>query len=644
MCGVVGWVGPRAPGCLLETVRQAGRAQRHRGPDDAALLVLAPGHGPIYVERDSRRTDLACHDPELDLFVVVAHQRLAIIDPGPAGAQPMANRDQSVWLTYNGEIYNHVELRAELQRLGHQFAGHSDTEVLLAAYCEWGLGCLPRLAGMFAFALVDRRRGCVVLARDHLGQKPLFTRRVGGGLAFASEIAPLLRVGALPARAALGPTLDYLVTGRTDHRPDTMIEGMQRVDPGTAVVVTGGGSAGAVVHRYWAVPEGSAQDELGVTVDESARQLRELFDRSVQWHLRSDVPVGSLLSGGLDSSAIVLAQRRVGGPALDLSAVSYIGGCGTVSEEPWVDMVTAAARCRTEKLRIDASVWDDAEVAAVHQGEPIAGPAVLVHRALCRRASELGIKVLLDGQGADELLAGYPAALSLRAAGLLRQGRVQAAFRLMVASIASRPRRVAALSQLTARTLRVTAGPTASIGRWPWIGLDRSVVRESLRDPPPPRTLRGAVRRYLTSTLPAVLRWEDRNSMEASVEGRLPFLLPEMVEYCLRLPEAHLVGPAGQTKYVLREAIQDLVPVAVRDRHDKIGLAVPLRAWLSEFPDVDRRLQQVQESPAVSSEWVRDRRSALRSRGQLSGRDVMVLWRLVGFDLWRDALGVSVSW
>ncbi len=644
MCGVVGWVGPGRPGQVLQTIRSAGWAQRHRGPDDAAILVIAPGYGEVFLENGDRRTGVASSEPDLDFSTVLAHQRLAILDLGPTGAQPMPSPDQGIWLAYNGEIYNHVELRDELRGLGHQFSGHSDTEVLLAAYRQWELGCLPRLAGMFAFALVDRHRRHVVLARDHLGQKPLFTRPVRGGLAFASEIEPLLRVGAGPVSAALGPTLDYLATGRTDHRTDTMIEGVRRVEPGTALIVTGATTAAPAAHRYWTVPGESPEDKGAATLEESARHLRELLERSVAWHLRSDVPVGSLLSGGLDSSALVLAQRRIGGPNLDLRTVSYVGGAGTVSEEPWVDMVTAAAGCRTVKLRVDSAVWADASKVAVHQGEPMGGPAILVHRALCQRAREMGIKVLLDGQGADELLAGYPAAVPLRAAGLLRRGRVQSAVRLILGVASRRPGRVGLTGTTAIRTLRVAAGPRGLAGRWPWIGVDHTMVRSALMPADPARTLGGAVRRYLTNTLPAILRWEDRNTMEASVEGRLPFLLPEVVAFCLRLPDSHLVGPTGETKYVLREALHDLLPAAVRDRRDKIGLAVPLRTWLRDVPDVDRRLEQLQGVPAISGDWVQSRRVALRADAHIAGRDVFVLWRLVGFDLWREALDVDVRW
>ncbi len=642
MCGVVGWVGPGQPRRILQTIRAAARAQRHRGPDDAALLVIAPRHAEIYLERDERRIELAEYEPDLDFSAVVAHQRLAILDPGPTGAQPMPSPDSGIWLAYNGEIYNHVELRAELHGRGHRFAGHSDTEVLLAAYREWDLDCLPRLAGMFAFALVDRRHRRVVLARDHLGQKPLFTRPVGAGLAFASEMEPLLRVGAEPASGALLPALDYLATGRTDHRADTMIEGVRRVEPGTALIVTGSAVAAPAVHQYWTLPRACSERDAGI--EESARRLRQLFERSVSWHLRSDVPVGSLLSGGLDSSALVLAQRRIGGPTLDLRAVSYIAGAGTVSEEPWVDMVTAAAGCRTAKLRVDSTVWADAATAAIHQGEPMGGPAILVHRALCHHARELGVKVLLDGQGADELLAGYPAAVPLMAAGLLRRGLVGSAVRLILSTRIGRTGRLAATGRTAARTLYLATGGKAPAGRWPWIDVDRAIVRDALVGGEPATTLRGAIRRYLTSTLPAILRWEDRNTMEASVEGRLPFLLPEMVEFCLHLPEAHLVGPTGKTKYVLREALHDLLPAAVRDRRDKVGLAVPLRAWLREVPDVDRRLERLQSVPGISGEWVQRQRAALKAGAQVAGSDVFVLWRLLGFDLWREALGIAVRW
>jgi len=638
MCGIAGWVGIGHPDMVLPSVRAAGRKQRHRGPDGEGILVLSSRDEIRYCEIAGNRVRIPETEPELGITVVIAHQRLAILDLSSTGAQPMSSLDHRIWLAYNGEIYNHIELRHELEAEGARFRGTSDTEVLLAAYQCWGLRCLDRLAGMFAFVIVDRAQRRVVLARDHLGQKPMYLRRAAGGLAFASEIPALLEIGGVGTKADLNPTLDYLATGRTDHRSDTMIAGVRRLDPGTTMQITGPSPGEWEQQRFWSIPsEEPAPRSDGV--DEAAGTLRGLFEKSVEWHLRSDVTIGSLLSGGIDSSAIVLAQRQIGGPSLDLRAVSYIGTQGAPSEEPWIDMVTAASHCRVSKLHVGAEIWSDALTTAHRQGEPMGSPAILVHHALCRHAGASGIKVLLDGQGADEILAGYPSAIPLRIAALLRQGRVLSAGRVVAATTRGRRAGLMALAQAA----RAVLGQRQPLGRWPWIALKPAVVRDAISPNERPLTVAAQVRRYLTNTLPAILRWEDRNTMDASVEGRLPFLLPEVVAFCLSRPEAHLVGPRGESKYVLRRALRDLLPSAVADRRDKVGLAVPLRAWARTLPDVSRRLGHLAEAPGISSSWVRRHLISLREGQVPMGGDLFVIWRLVGFDLWREALGVEIS-
>jgi asparagine synthase (glutamine-hydrolysing) len=642
MCGIAGWIGVGHPEAVLDGVRAAGHMLHHRGPDDEALLVLAANDGLGYLETASQRTDVPAADDDLEFSVVIAHRRLAILDLGPAGAQPMPSADQRIWLAYNGEIYNHVELRQELEREGYGFRGRSDTEVLLAAYERWGLGCLERLAGMFAFVIVDRERRTVVFARDHLGQKPLFLRPVVGGLAFASEIPAVLRIHPTAVRAALHPTVDYLATGRTDHRADTMIEGVRRLDPGTVIEIDDPTSLEWDVRRYWSVPP-VRRPQSTAEPDEAASRLRHLFDRSVSWHLRSDVPIGSLLSGGLDSSALVLAQRQIGGADLELRAVSYIGTGEAKSEEPWIDLVSAAAGCRTSKLRLDADLWSGAVAAAKRQGEPMGSPAILVHHALCQHARDTGVKVLLDGQGADELLAGYPAAVPLRVAGLLRRGDFVTAGRLVAALVRGSKRRGRQAAGTLFKTARVLARQRRPLRRWPWLTVESDMVRNAAADLDRPLSLSALVRRYLAASLPAILRWEDRNTMAASIEGRLPFLLPELVEFCLALPEEHLVGPHGEGKYVFRRAVHDLLPAAVSDRRAKIGLSVPLHTWACAVSDVARRFERVAAIPGISPAWVRQRLDAIRSGAPLSQRDLFIVWRLVGFDLWREALGVTVA-
>jgi len=640
MCGIAGWVGVGHPDAHLAEVRSAGEALEHRGPDDSGVLVLSRHDVGRLRRADGSRHDIREVDPDLESSVIIAHRRLEIIDPGPTGAQPMPTADETLWIAYNGEIYNHIELRNELEREGVLFRGRSDTEVVLEAYRQWGADCFRRFAGMFAVVVVDRVRRRIVLARDHLGQKPLFLRWLPDGLAFASEIPALALIGDRCMRVAEGPTVDYLATGRTDHRSDTMIEGIHRLDPGTVLEIEDPTSRSHQVRHFWSIPGERSVTETH-TLEEAAARFREIFLRSVAWHLRSDVPTGSLLSGGLDSSAIVVAQRETLGPAAQLRAVSYLGSDGAANEEPWIDLVTAAARCTTAKLRVDREVWTNALSVAVRQGEPMGSPAILVHNALCRLAREIGVKVLLDGQGADELLAGYPSAIPVRIAALMSRGEIGLAWRL--AESAGQ----VGLGGIwrTSRLILSAARPTLRLPRrrlaCPWLSLDADIVENICGPVDRPASLSALVRGYLGSTLPAILRWEDRNAMDASVESRLPFMLPELVTFCLSLPDQHLLGYDGESKLVMRRAVADLVPAAVLDRRRKVGLSVPLLSWARNIRNIAERLEEMQDTDAISSSWLRLRLSELRGDSRIDSTDLFVIWRLVGFSLWREALGVA---
>jgi asparagine synthase (glutamine-hydrolysing) len=320
--------------------------------------------------------------------------------------------------------------------------------------------------------------------------------------------------------------------------------------------------------------------------------------------------------------------------------VSYIGGAGAVSEERWIDAVSSAADCGTTKVRLDREVWSEAVAAALRQGEPMGGPAILVHHVLCKRARATGVKVLLAGHGADELFAGYPSALPLRVAGLARQGRLLAATRLVAAAAHGRLPQAAIVMAQAARALTRQRRPLRG---WPWLAIETDAVRSAIGGRDRPLTVADLVRDYLLTSLPAILRWEDRNTMAASLEGRLPFLLPELVTFCLALPESHLVGPSGENKYVLRRAVHDLLPAVVRYRHGKVGLSVPVEAWARDIPDVARRLDRAAGISGIVASWVRDRASDLRGGRAISARHLFAIWRLVGLDLWSEALGVEVS-
>jgi len=578
MCGIAGLVTSEpVPGTTLAAMRDA---LGHRGPDDRGLAAW---------RRNPAGAWQACAD-DGPAHVQVAHTRLAILDLSPAGHQPMRDPSTGTTLVYNGEVYNYRELRDQLVSKGHRFASSSDSEVVLAAWREWGTAMFPRLVGMFALAIVDPDAGRLVLARDFAGIKPLFVARRQGRLAFASEIKALLADPTQERRAEPAAIWHYLAAGLTDHLPTTCFAGIERFPPGSyAIVDLTRPEAGWQTTAFWQPVIRPVRD---IPFAQAAREVRDCFLDSVRLHLRSDVPVGAALSGGIDSSAVVCAMRMIE-PGLDLHTFSYVADDPAVNEERWADLVVAHTGAQHHRVRIRAEeLRDGIDDLIRQQDEPFGSTSIFAQRRVFEAARASGIRVMLDGQGADEILAGYSMHLPARLADCLRAGRLGEAARLAVAI----RRRHPGLPMLTGTAAQLAGGGSAERLRgWRWRRrTGRGVVQEWFRTrcgwPPPPAQHGGPplvrdLRRSFTVTLPTLLRYEDRNAMACSIESRVPFLTPAMVDLAWSLPAGHLVARDATGKSVFRAAMRGIVPDAILDRRDKISFATPELAWLRGLGD-----------------------------------------------------------
>jgi len=665
MCGIVGYVGHREGTVALATVRGLLDRLAHRGPDDLGVLVDCPREGwTASIDREGRRTSLpragtgaSSEAGSASATLVLGHRRLAIIDISSAGHQPMLTADGRYAIVFNGEIYNYVELRDELSSRGHRFRSRSDTEVLLAAYAEWGRACLPRLVGMFAFAIWDRRDRRLFLARDPFGMKPLYYTLRNGEFVFASEISALLQMPGIDRRVDPHRLYDYLDRGITDFGEATLFSSIRSVPAAHWAGVRADGPGMTEPSCYW-MPD--LDYERAISREAAAAELKDLFLESVSLHLRSDVRVGTMLSGGLDSSAIVMAMRHLGGPQLDIHTFSYIGGAGTVSEEPWIDVVNKASGAVSRKIHLDPGEWvREFDHLIESQDEPFGTIAIYAQNRLFRRASEAGVRVVLDGQGADELLGGYRYLWSARMAEHLGRGQIGQAARFLRQTRASRQPWDPSAGHTALWGLAMALPPwlgTAAVkasgrGQRPWI--DRTwcrthgigtrnlwwvgVGKEGIR-----RTLWHSISE---KSLPTLLRYEDRNSMAYSVEGRLPFLTTKLAEFILSLPTEYLVDASGTSKAVFRAAMRGLVPDAILDRRDKVGFAVPIQAWIPLVPNLPGLLAEAGRIPAVNRRVVERLLVAVQSGQPLSGflsriskgdqlRNSFLVWRLVGLAAW----------
>jgi asparagine synthase (glutamine-hydrolysing) len=603
MCGIAGVVDHGGGAADAALLARMSALLSHRGPDASGTVAEGP--------------------------VGLVHRRLAIIDLSDEGRQPMTSEDGALTIVFNGEIFNYIELREELRAAGHIFRTGTDTEVVLTAYAAWGRDCLARFNGMFAFAVFDRPRDEVFLARDRLGVKPLYYAETGGRFLFASECKALLAdpaVGTAPAEAALAT---FLAWGVLDHSALTMFEGVHQLPPGHWMAVGAGGIEGPV--RWWDLAVNPAVASPPALEADAAAHLLELLTDAVRLRLRADVPVGTCLSGGIDSSTIVALIARllatehpdsVGDRQRTFSAV-YADR--RFDERPFMEVAAESAGVAgayvepdPERLRADLLdlVWA--------QDEPFGSLSIYAQYCVMRLAAE-SVTVVLDGQGADEQLAGYIAYQGTYLAMLARRGRF------------------GRLAGEALGTLRHHRGFFADAAR-------QLVVRRGRRgflrvEAPPVQRYAGDLDHVLRqetsmTNLPALLHYEDRNSMHFSLEARVPFLDYRVVEYLASLPLDQKLR-RGVTKRVLRRAIRGLVPEAIRCRMDKMGFVTPEEVWMGRelgtlveevFASESFRSRPYWDADAVAADFARYRAGKAPYSHEVFRIFVTELWLRLFFD------------
>ena len=558
MCGIAGAVTGSPPIEAASVVRMRD-TMTHRGPDDAGLWR-------------SKRDE-----------VFLANRRLAILDLSSDGHMPMVDASGRVVITFNGEIYNYLELRAELESR-YRFRSKTDTEVLLAAYSVWGYECLKRLNGMFAFAVWDSRERVLFVGRDRFGEKPFYYHfdPVRGLFLFASEAKALLASGLVDSAPDQFEVYRYLAFHQVDSGGRTMFDGVRSL-PAAHAAVYSQPSGTLKVWRYWDI---DPQARLTMATDERyAERFLELLDDSVRIRLRADVAVGSSLSGGLDSSTVVqLAARQLRGMRQVTFSARFHDP--RFDEGRYIDCVARESGAENHVVYPDPARLPD-EIGALtwHQDFPFGSASIYAQWNVMRLAKQTGVIVLLDGQGGDEILAGYHPFFGAIFGDLLRGGRWVAAARAIHAY--AREHGVANLKSVLPLLLEAS---------WRY-RLKRRVVPDGISEefrrrwhseaelPTDgrrrfPDILRNELYAALTQTvLPSLLRYADRNSMAFSREVRLPYLDHRLVEFCFAIPDDQkLCG--GTTKVVMRNAIGGIVPEMIRTRKDKLGFAPPQADWL----------------------------------------------------------------
>lgn len=605
MCGIFGLVHRTGEPLQPAVVAKALTQLRHRGPDDEGYLFGdALGARTVLARGNDTAGELSSlrHWATVDgagLHVALAHRRLSILDLSAAGHQPMPSADRRHWITFNGEIYNFIEVRQTLTAAGHTFSTECDTEVLLAAYAEWGEDMLSRLVGMFAFAIWDIPKRRMLLARDPFGIKPLYIAQDDDHFAFASEAKALLTLPWVRRDVDPQALFRYLRFGAADSGDATLLRSIRQLPPACLMTVPlGEGCTVSAPRRYWRLSPSVPRD---IPMAEAALELKRLFEESIALHLRSDVPLGSCFSGGLDSSAIVLtASSHV---TRRMQVFSYINDVASLSEEPYVDLVASTAPIDVHKVRpSQEDVRASFEQFMGAQDFPVGSASVYAQYCVFGRARADGMTVMLDGQGSDEIFGGYPTALAARMTGQLARGDLAGMLGMWRNSTFADARvkkrsLLAALGRFLPGPLVGTFLGLAGEPVYPaFIAADWFDERGVVPDVPKRGRGTDALRAELVYfvdelSLPQLLRFEDRNSMAFSIESRVPFCVPAIAEFAMSLPPHLLVDDHGRGKAVLREAMRGVVPDTVIDR-PKLGFSTSEGQWFGALGDFTRDARQ----------------------------------------------------
>ena len=610
MCGIAGYFKKNTNSDSPELVKKMLKSIRHRGPDDEGIYS--------------------------DDTVCLGHCRLSILDLTQAGHQPMASDDQRYQIVYNGEIYNYIELKEELRRFGCKFRTQTDTEVLLQAYRVWGKECLRRLNGMWSFVIWDCEREELFFARDRFGVKPFVYYTDDERFVFASEIKALLHHPIICPEPNRQTIYDFIVYGRANHEEETFFKGIFQL-PGAHYGILN--RYGLHVQRYWDIEQNRFEGSL----TEAAEEFRRIFEDAVRIRFRSDVEVGSCLSGGLDSSSIVcMADRMISDGRIDTNngfqTFSLFSRFPRFDESKWVDIVKKHTRINSHHICLsEEELLAELQRLVYVQDEPFGSTSIFGQYMVMQSINRHGIKVTLDGQGSDEMLAGYLSYADSYFADLYVSGDEESLYRQvdifcrkhgLTPSIAIERARRLAETGAFGRHIEANVKFLAP-------ELRKDCHKEIILCRKFDSFLQNHLYQDLTSlSLPSFLRYEDRNSMAYSIESRLPFLDYRLVEFAFSLPVSMKLHNSV-TKVVLRQAMHGILPEQIANRQDKMGFVTPESVWFREgFMPV---LDQLFHGKELADRGLFDIGNVIKEWEDFKqGRknDSFLIWRIASVELW----------
>ena len=643
MCGITGIYCANHERVNLRDLESMTDILQHRGPNDKGFLLAktmtakvlqSPKIGLLKSFLEKNRPDLG-----------MGHQRLSIIDLSDAGHQPMCNEDESIWIVYNGEIYNYLEIRRELEPLGHHFKSQTDTEVIIHAYEEWGTDCLNHFNGMWAFAILDLKKKRFFCSRDRAGVKPFYYIFDGAQFCFASEVKAFLQIGNFSIEPNEQIVADYLFSGLLDHTHETFFKNIYQLRPGEYLLFE---DKKLTIRSYWDIET----NEIHFSRDDDyAERFYELLKDSIRLRLRTDVPIGSCLSGGLDSSSIVCLANQLmfNGQNIDPKLVGErqktFSSCfenPAYDERKFIEIVIR--RTGVEKNYVfpnPEDLFTDLNRLIWHQDEPFGSTSIYAQWRVMGLAKERGVIVLLDGQGGDELLAGYLPSFYFLFSQLLKRAEI---WHLIKEIYRFRKNQQHLPNQFAIKILAAILPTWIKPLAHKWLRGSTEWAEEGFQEKyfrrfPRPVKFDNDLNNYLYqifryTTLPGLLHYEDRNSMAYSIETRLPFLDYRLVEFVFGLPlDQKITG--GMTKVVLRKAMKDILPEEVRNRRDKMGFVTPEDIWFRTI--MKNQIQGIISSKSFAERGYFDVNKVKKAFDEHCKGKVNIsstIWRWVNLELW----------
>ena len=649
MCGISGLINCNQN--FTKSLIGMTRKLAHRGPDDEGFLILDSGKNYHLASSHTNPDSVDFHSlgsskiesfSPIEPIIGLGHRRLSIVDLSPNGHQPMS-RNNTTWLVFNGEIFNYIELRKELAKLGLVFKTDTDTEVILAAYETWGLKCFEKFNGMWGLAILDLEKRQVHLCRDRYGIKPLYYRNSEGSFSFASEIKAFTALPDWCARANEAVIHDYLFKSLLDHSEETFFIGVRHVLPGHYITID-------IDEKIVRDPRQIAwynlpfKDTSDSPVNEVS-QFKQLFLDSVKLRMRSDVKIGSCLSGGLDSSSIVGAMRALA-PESRIETITACSKHKQFDESLYAEMVTNFTDSNSSKIFPDAKklskiidkiIW--------HQDEPFCSASIFAQWCVFEKAKHLGIQVLLDGQGADETHCGYNSYIRPYVIGPLKQKNLRSLWKNLKLIRQNRRKVIGSILRglldcyIPTFINDLIAARKERIKKKGWyFGRKRIIDSYSLARE---KNLKEHSKFMIQHGMRMLLHWEDRNSMAHSVESRVPFLDYRILPLLASLSDQQRVE-GGWSKSIIRKSMHGLLPDEVIYRKDKMGFVTAESIW-AKYECKNLYLKELDE---ISKHWGELIGPKIKNSYEkfLRGEKAYdpIFWKILCLNRWRSVFNVKL--